>query len=62
MERFSENFGWIEILFVAVVALGFGAYQLWSVNREIRADRVAKERESGAGAGHPVGEHELDDR
>ncbi|WP_454599178.1 hypothetical protein [Qipengyuania sp. SM2507] len=62
----AENFGWIEILFTAAVALGFGFYQLWSVNREIARDKEAKElaqkeRESDA-ARHPVGEHELDDR
>ena len=62
----AENFGWIEILFTAAVALGFGFYQLWSVNRAIARDKEAKElaqseRESDA-ARHPVGEHELDDR
>ncbi len=30
---------WIEPAFMAVVALGFGAYQLWSVNCEIRRDK-----------------------
>jgi len=33
---------WVEPAFLAVVALGFGAYQLWSVTREISRD---KERE-----------------
>lgn len=61
MGNFSEHFGWVEIVFTAVVALGFGFYQLWSVNREIARDKEAKARESGD-AGHPVGEHELDDR
>ena len=42
---FSEHFGWIEILFVALVAFGFGFYQLWSVNREIARDKEKKERE-----------------
>ena len=56
----SEHFGWIEIAFTATVALGFGAYQLWSVNREIAKDKAARERESAAR--HLVGEHELDDR
>lgn len=28
-----------ELVFVAAVALGFGAYQLHSVSREIRADK-----------------------
>lgn len=58
----SENFGWIEIVFTAVVALGFGGYQLWSVNREIAEDRKRKEEAESSTAGHPVGEHELDDR
>ena len=57
----DENFGWIEIVFTATVALGFGFYQLWSVNREIARDREAKQQRSGD-TGHPVGEHELDDR
>lgn len=35
----SSHVGWVEIVFSAVVALGFGLYQLWSVNREIRRDR-----------------------
>ena len=39
MNSFSEHFGWVEIVFTATVALGFGFYQLWSINREIRADR-----------------------
>lgn len=55
----AENFGWIEIAFVALVAFSFGFYQLWSVNREIKRDREAK---SARDAGHAVGEHELDDR
>jgi hypothetical protein len=60
-ETMQEHFGWIEIVLVAVVAFGFGFYQLWSVNREIRRDKEARERDS-ASPGHPVGEHELDDR
>lgn len=40
-----DNYGWIEIVFVAVVALGIGFWQLWSVNREI-----AKDREKAAAA------------
>ena len=34
-----DNFGWIEIVFSGAVALGFGFYQLWSVNREIAKDK-----------------------
>lgn len=56
-----QNFGWIEIVFTAVVALGFGAYQLWSVNREIAKDREKAEAERSAAPGHPEGQHELDD-
>jgi hypothetical protein len=63
------NWGWIEIVFVAVVALGIGFWQLWSVNREIARDkkkaaaaRAAAEPGSAEPAGHAVGEHPLDDR
>lgn len=56
----------IEIVFFYAIALGFGIYQIWSVNREIKKDRAAKaaaENEaSGTGTGHAEGEHELDDR
>lgn len=33
---------WIEPVFMAVVALGFGACQLWSVSREIARDKKRK--------------------
>lgn len=36
---------WIEPVFMALVALGFGGYQLWSVNREIARDKKRKARE-----------------
>ena len=39
------NYGWIEIVFVAVVALGLGFWQLWSVTREIKRDREKKGKE-----------------
>ncbi|MBC2668500.1 hypothetical protein ACFOON_07160 [Novosphingobium piscinae] len=48
MSGFSEHFGWLEIVFTAVIALGFGGYQLWSVNREIRADRERAARDRAA--------------
>lgn len=67
-----ENYGWIEIVFTATVALGWGFYQLWSVNREIAKDKAKKEREEAAldsastgsspASWHSEGEHELDDR
>ncbi len=41
-----DSLGWIEIVFVGLVALGFGFWQLWSVNREIAQDR--KNGEDGA--------------
>ncbi len=41
-----DNMGWIEIIFVGVVALGFGFWQLWSVNRDIAKDKVEKDRDS----------------
>ena len=63
MEALSTHFGWIEILFTAVVALGFGGYQYWSVSREIERDKQAKrEAEESAATRHAVGEHELDNR
>ncbi len=43
MDSISEHFGWIEIVFTAVIALGFGGWQYWSVSREIRRDRETKE-------------------
>lgn len=40
-----NNYGWVEIVFVAGVALGLGFWQLWSINREIARDRAARERQ-----------------
>ena len=34
-----DNLGWVEIVFSGAVALGFGFYQLWAVNREIAKDK-----------------------
>lgn len=53
------SLGLIELILVTGVVLGVGIWQLWSVNREIARDRA---RKNSAGAGHPVGEHPLDDR
>ena len=59
----SDNLGWIEIVFVGAVALGFGFWQLWSINREIRSDGEKRDRaQQSAESGHLVGEHPLDDR
>ena len=49
MERFGEHFGWIEIVFTAVVALGFGGWQYWSVSREIRRDKAARDGDKREG-------------
>ena len=63
MDQLKEHFGWIEILFTALVAFGFGGWQYWSVSREIEHDKKEKRKdESARRSGHPVGEHELDDR
>ncbi len=42
MQGFSEHYGWVEIVFTALVALGFGIWQYWSVSREIKRDKDAK--------------------
>jgi len=55
----TRYLGLIELTMTAVLVLGFGLYQLRSVNRSIAEDR--KRAESDA-AGHAVGEHPLDDR
>jgi hypothetical protein len=54
------EYGWIELVVVGALALGFGGWQLWSVNREIARDRAA--RRSARPPGHAEGEHPLDDR
>lgn len=64
----GQNWGWIEILFTAAVALGFGIWQLVSVNREIARDRATKAAQettdpaSASGAGHAEGQQGLDNR
>lgn len=62
----AENFGWIEIVVFAGIALGFGFWQLISINREIARDKAAKqaaakpEPDSAASPGHAEGQHHLD--
>ena len=59
---------WFSLLDMAIVGVPvaiIGTWQLISVNREIARDRIKREgakRDSPEGAGHPVGEHRLDDR
>jgi hypothetical protein len=43
-----DNLGWIEIVFSGAVALGFGFWQLWSVNREIAKDKEEAARKNAA--------------
>lgn len=43
-----EHIGWIEIVFFGAVALGFGFWQLWSVNREISKDKEEAARKQAA--------------
>lgn len=53
MNAVGENFGWIEIVVFAAIALGFGLWQLRSINREIAKDKEAAEarkRQDGDGA------------
>ena len=38
-----DSMGWIEIIFVGVVALGFGFWQLYSINKEIAKDKAKKD-------------------
>jgi hypothetical protein len=40
----TENFGWIELVVFGVIALGFGFWQLRSINREIARDKAAKDK------------------
>ncbi|WP_062786511.1 hypothetical protein [Novosphingobium capsulatum] len=50
MSGWSQHFGWVEIVFTATIAIGFGVWQLWSVNREIRHDRARKAEQERADA------------
>ncbi|KPF54792.1 ABC-type nickel/cobalt efflux system permease component RcnA [Novosphingobium capsulatum] len=50
MSGWSQHFGWVEIVFTAAIAIGFGVWQLWSVNREIRHDRARKAEQERADA------------
>jgi hypothetical protein len=68
----DRNFGLIEIVVFAAIALGFGFWQLYSINREIARDKAAKQAAqkptpnsatgpgSPTGSGHPEGQHKLD--
>lgn len=61
-----QYFSLFDMAICAIPAVGFGVWQLVSVNREIAKDKLAKEGAKAAaspeGARHPVGEHGLDNR
>ena len=62
----GQNFGWIEIVVFAGIALGFGFWQLISINREIARDKAGKQAatkpasDSPTSPGHAEGQHHLD--
>jgi hypothetical protein len=61
----ASNPGLVALLDMAIVGVPtvvFIVWQLISVTREIARDKAAKTDDSPEGAGHPVGEHRLDDR
>jgi hypothetical protein len=59
----SSYFSLFDMAICGVPALGFGVWQLISINREIAKDKGAKDATpSPEGARHPVGEHRLDNR
>jgi hypothetical protein len=58
----SSYLSLMDLAIAGVPALAFGIWQLVSVNREIARDKAKKRAESPEGAGHPIGEHRLDDR
>lgn len=41
----AQNFGWIEMVVFGAIALGFGLWQLRSINKEIARDRAAKDKD-----------------
>jgi hypothetical protein len=57
----GNNVGIIEMAMTGVLVLGFCLYQYIAMTRDIA--RSKRERDTLAkGAGHPHGEHRLDDR
>lgn len=57
-----QYFSLFDMAICAIPAMGFGVWQLVSVNREIARDKAKAVAASPEGAGHPVGEHGLDNR
>jgi hypothetical protein len=54
--------GLLDLAIAGIPAFAFGIWQLVSINREIARDKAKAAPRSPEGAGHPVGEHRLDDR
>lgn len=48
-----DNYGLVEMIFVLALALGFGGWQLWSVNRDIAKDKAKKSAEEAKSDSHP---------
>lgn len=55
-----KYYGLIELTVSGAIALTIGIWQYVSVTRSIAADKRDRDA-SPEGAGHPVGEHRLDD-
>lgn len=55
-----------DMAICGIPAVGFAIWQIVSVSREIAKDRqappVVPDRTSPERAGHPIGQHRLDDR
>lgn len=52
----SGNYGWIEIVLFYGIAIGFGAWQFWKMDRMLkktRAEKAAKEAADRGDAGDP---------
>ena len=56
----NKYFSLLDMAIVGVPVLAIGFWQLVAVNREIAKDKA--KRDLPESAGHPVGEHGLDDR
>lgn len=48
MENFSENFGWLEIVFFYGIAIGVCFWQWWKMRREVREMRAEREAREAA--------------
>ena len=61
----NSAFALLDMAIVGVPTILFVIWQLVSINREIardKAQKVVPPEESPERAGHPIGEHRLDDR